>query len=697
MTMNKIYKKLRQQNKRQYTLLSFCIFLSVFLVSSFSFMYFGPTVQNFLPEGGDSRKFANLLLAVTVVGCSIFTVYASTLFLRYKSREYGILLALGEPKRSLSRMLFLELASVTVSASIIGIALGLPASRLIWKLFEAFIISNEAMRYQIGPGGFFAGIGFAVLLSLILSLAGRRFVQKSDVIDILKTSQKTETIKEIKPWVLPAGILLVVLGVLLGLGANTFAVTVFHRSIPGTSLFYLLALAGIYLVLLSIVSQNRLGKNKDKFYKNMVSVSLMRFAAKSTTRNMCVIVLLIFACVFSAFYGLLYSSTYGFTDLTNSRGFALHFPSEEPQIAKSDILSTADRYQMDITDYGEDTASNLVISYKTTDYDEGRFVTVDEKEAKLALFLSEAAYHELTGRTVEISPGTYQIVTPTDYKENVWDIKDGLYEASNPETDETLPLTFAGELEYDALYSMSDPYAYVINDEDYARITAGLSSTYTEKICLFNVTDLDNSYLFAKDLLSQYISHATELSDHYGNYDMWEETLAKKQGEDYGYAGEPDYSSDVTALLGDWKYAPDFVIINQQNHLQLVCVYVMLCLYIFIITLSAVAVMNYVRSISIAENNKELFHNLEKLGANTAYRRNILKKQLARIFQYPSVLGCAIGFLFSVGMSFINDRRLTGNELTTLALMFGICAFILALQYVIYRKAKRQAEIIVGI
>lgn len=697
MTINSFHKKLRQQNKGQYSLLSFCIFLSVFLVSAFSYMYFGQTVQDFLPEGGDTRKLASLLLAVTMIGCSIFTAYASTLFFRYKSREYGIFLALGESRRSLKRILFRELASVTLSASISGIILGLPASWLIWKVFETFLISNEETSYRFGVAGLLSGIGFAVILALILSLMGRRFVNRSDIIDILKASQKTEMVKEIKPWVLPVGILLVILGILLGLGLNSFAVTVFHRSFPGASLYYLLALAGIYLILLSVVSQSRLGRNKEKFYQNMVSVSLMRFVAKSTARNMCVIVLLLFACMFSAFYGLLYSNISGVTNLTNSCGFAMHYPSEEDQISKEDIDRTAAKYQMEIVGYGKETAANLVISYKTRDYDNGKYITVDAAESKLALFFSSAAYHTLTGQNVSVASGTYQAVTPTDYKENIWDFMDGLYEIKNPDTGKALSLTFGGALEYDALYNMSHPYAYVLNDADYAAISEGLSSMYTEQVCLFDVADLDHSYSFAKDLLNQYIAHATGLSNHYGNYDMWEEQLAGKQKEDYVYAGELDYSGSVIQLLGNWKYSPQFVIITRQDYMQMICVYVMLCLYIFIITLSAVAVMNYVRSISIAENNKLLFQNLEKLGANTGYRRKILKKQLARIYQYPTILGCLTGLLFSLGMCVINDRRLTISEIQSLCIMLGISAFIMVFQYLLYCRAKNQAEKIVGI
>ena len=78
--MNKNFiKKLRQNTKGQYYLLSFCVFLSVLLVTSFSLMYFGPTVQDFLPEGGDTRKMAVLLLGVTAV---------DALYLPYMPRSF---------------------------------------------------------------------------------------------------------------------------------------------------------------------------------------------------------------------------------------------------------------------------------------------------------------------------------------------------------------------------------------------------------------------------------------------------------------------------------------------------------------------------------------------------------------------------------------------------------------------------------
>ena len=169
-------------------------------------------------------------------------------------------------------------------------------------------------------------------------------------------------------------------------------------------------------------------------------------------------------------------------------------------------------------------------------------------------------------------------------------------------------------------------------------------------------------------------------------------SLALQQSEEYGYSMKPDLSADVIA---DWKYAPQFSILIKQNHMQLICIYVMLCLYIFIICLSAAAIMNYVRSVSIAENNKSLFDSLERLGADDICRISILKSQLSKIFQYPAVLGCVIGLLFPVVMCFNNDGRFTADELHTLAVMFGIASFIFAFMYIIYCFSKSAAQKII--
>lgn len=661
--MNKIYKKLRQNTKGQYYLLSFCVFLSVLLVTSFSLMYFGPTVQDFLPEGGDTRKMAVLLLGVTAVGCFVFTVYAFGLFFRFKAREYGILMALGTEKKQLKKLLFQELSTVTALSSLVGLLISVPVSFLIWKLFELFIISNEQMTYRFGATGFLPRILFAFVLACVLGIAGRRFINRSDIMEILRTQQKTEMVKEIKGWTFPVGVVLTVLGLLLGASVKEVSARVFGIGLPGVvNLFYLLSLAGIYLILLSAVAQSRARKNRSKYYGNLVSISLMRFTAKATTKNMCVMTLLIFVCGFSAFYGMQYILAGGGVQTKNSKDFSLHYPVLEDQIGKKEIYDTASSYSIAVTDFTEHTATNLVVSYNAKDFDEetSRYIEVYRDKEMAAIFVSESDFEKISGQDITVAPGTYQTITTTDYN-NFYEYEDGLQEVMNPDTEKTYPLTYGGTIENDVLAPFSEPFAYVVNDEAYREMTEGVQDAYKERVISFNAVNAEDSYDFARALLEQYVEHATDLSNH----------------------------------MGDWKYAPAFNIITVQDRMQLISVYVMLCLYIFIISLAAVSVMAYVRSISVAEDNKGLFESLTKLGADHRYKRNVLKKQIARIVQYPGIIGCVLTFVFAFIMNFMNDGRINSVETKALTLLTVMLVGMGIALYTIYKYSLYKAEKIV--
>ena len=696
-TMNKIYKKLRKNTKGQYYLLSFCVFLSVLLVTSFSLMYFGPTVQAFLPEGGDTRKMASLLLGVTAVGCFVFTVYASGLFFRFKAREYGILMALGTEKRQLKGLLFKELSVVTALSSFLGLLISVPASFLIWKLFELFIISNGQMTYRFGVVGFFPGILLACILAGVLGLAGRRFINRSDIMEILRTQQKTEMVKEIKSWTFPVGVVLTILGILLGAGLPQIAARVFGIGLPGiVNLFYLLSLVGIYFILLSAVAQSRVKKNRKKYYGNLVSISLMRFTAKATTKNMCVMTLLIFVCGFSAFYGMQYVLAGGGIDTENSKDFSLHYPVAEDQIGKEEIYDTAASYKIEVTDFTENVASNLVVSYRAKDFDEetSRYIEVYKDKEMAALFVSESDFEKLSGQDLAVEPGAYQTVTTTDYN-GFFEYEDGLQEVMNPNTGEIYPLTYGGSVESDILAPFSEPFAYVVGDEEYRKMTEGLDDAYKENIISFNAVNVEESYDFAKDLLAQYVERATDLSNHMGYWNIWAQKMADEAGEEYDYGDKINMTIDNNMLLGDWKYAPQFNIVTAQDRMQLISVYVMLSLYIFIISLAAVSVMAYVRSISVATDNKGLFESLTKLGADTRYKKNILKKQIARIVQYPGVIGCVLGFVFAFVMNFMNDGMINGVEAKALTILAGMLLGMGMILYAVYKYAMYKAEKIV--
>ena len=122
---SEVYALMRRRNKKQYALLSGCCFFSVLLITAYVCMMRAPTILNVLPEGGDSRKQVMMIFTLAVIGCAVFTTYASGLFFRQKSRETGVFLALGATRAQVRGELYRELGVISLGSCAAGALLGL--------------------------------------------------------------------------------------------------------------------------------------------------------------------------------------------------------------------------------------------------------------------------------------------------------------------------------------------------------------------------------------------------------------------------------------------------------------------------------------------------------------------------------------------------------------------------------------------
>ena len=697
MTMSKITAKLRRQNKEQYRLLGTCIFLSVLLVSSFSMMFFSPSIQEFLPPGGDTRKLMWLMLMVVAIGCLLFTLYGSSLFFRKKSREFGVMMALGAEKKGLARQLSAELSAVVAGYILGGMVLAVPVSYLIWKLFQLMVINTAQMKYRFGIGGIFAGLIFAGVLSLCILGAGIRFIRRSNIMDILNASRKTEMVRKIKPWYGRLGVVLVIVGLFLAMAVPPLTVYLFHQGLPAIwNVTYLLCVAGLYLVILSAVGHSERGKHPERYYNNIISTNLMRFTARQTTRNMCVISLLVFVMVVAAFWGVMYyrSATEGGSSAPYD--YSMHYPAKEAQMGQEDIERLAEEYGVEITSYGSLDSLELPVHYTGRDMDDNRRY-FDVEYEKLASFLSASDFTEISGIPVSLKEGEYLTVTTTGFLENIWVSVDCLNRIEHPVTGEAMTPEFRGTVEFDNLAISSDPFAFLLSDEDYRRFSEGLTEEWKEKHILFNVGNVMETYEFADAWKREYIARATALSNHHALYDAREEELALAEGRQYSYAGELDLSPENTQLMGDWKYAPFSRALIQADAMELVAVFVLLSIYVSIISLTAAGIMSYVRSVTIAMDNRQLFEDLKKLGADDGYREKVMRVQLRKIFAYPVVAGCMIVGVFSLFLTYFNDMSLQAFEVRMLAMEAGLMALIAGVLYAVYRLAYGRMRKIVGI
>ena len=404
------YAALRRKNRGQYALLAGCSFFSVLLITAYVCMMRSPTILSVLPEGGDSRKQVMMVFVLAVIGCAVFTAYAAGLFFRQKSRETGVFLALGATRRQLQREMGKELAVISLGSCAAGAALGGPLAWGVWQLFRLFLVDSQEMALSFDPRSYLLSMVFAAYVVGMLFFLGGRSIRRTNIIDIVQESHKSEPIREVKRWYGSVGIVLVVIGALAGYLMPSFFVTVLQWYPPSgvEAVFYLPALVGMYMILLHTVVN---GWRKRHKYRDIIATSMMKFQGRQTVRNMLVMTLLIAGAYFASFYApmLNTSSTYSFS--TRPVDFEYHWRNDQNWPERGEVESLASKHGVDITSWTQVDAATLgcdgTVSIEQSAGALGTTYTKEYREIQGgATYFSESAWNALTGQAVDLAPGT---------------------------------------------------------------------------------------------------------------------------------------------------------------------------------------------------------------------------------------------------------------------------------------------------
>ena len=107
-----------------------------------------------------------------------------------------------------------------------GAALGGPLAWGVWQLFRLFLVDSQEMALSFDPRSYLLSMVFAAYVVGMLFFLGGRSIRRTNIIDIVQESHKSEPIREVKRWYGSVGIVLVVIGALAGYLMPSFFVTV---------------------------------------------------------------------------------------------------------------------------------------------------------------------------------------------------------------------------------------------------------------------------------------------------------------------------------------------------------------------------------------------------------------------------------------------------------------------------------------
>ena len=676
---------LRRKSLGQYALLTLCCFVSVLLITAYASMMGSPTVLSVFPEGGDSRKQMTMIFVLAVLGCGVFTTYASGLFFRHKSRDVGILLALGASKDQLRRVLTGELTLMSLSACALGALLGTPLAWFIWQGFRLLLVDSEEMALAFDSHAYLLALAFdshAYLLALAFSLFVvvmlfvmlGRFLRRTNILDVVNESRKSEPIRAVPRWYGPLGIILLAAGGFLGYMAPQFFILVLHWYAPDalTALFYLPALAGLYMILLhTVVNGWRRGSSR---YRDLITSSMMKFQGRQTVRNMVVVTVLAAGAYFAAFYIPMLSS--GTSSTTEDREFdyLFHYRADQDMPGREEVLHLAEEMGVTVTRYAQQSGAVLAYDGYADVVSEGplgaTYDVVYCEETASDVFLSESAWNILTGDDLDLEPGT--AATVYDRNGDSSGAGNSISLVTNHLTGEQLAVTPAEPLRSTSLLGYR-----VLDDGDYARITQGLPDEWREVVAVFDVEDEEDTYFFARALFDEIVDRS---GPEVALFDGWDPVVRDRYLAEKGYYFldpahlEPNGFSpieydqrDSSNFRNSWKYMPRFRVLDQADFTTTMAVFLMLFVFVSIVCFAAMVVILFTRCMTIAMTNARVYDDLRHLGASNAFLRRTVKGQISRVFFVPLCTGTLLIYAFFAMILYFNSGSFTPGELAGLA------------------------------
>ena len=375
--------------------------------------------------------------------------------------------------------------------------------------------------------------------------------------------------------------------------------------------------------------------------------------------------------------------------------YSYRYLNDAGELTRRELETIAEETGTELLNYREGEFIRVTGSGIDRDADDsGRFIEDYYTDYAEYDCTSAAQYEKMTGIRLDIPKGGYYLIQLPDAKETTWfrfDDMDQLYAARE---DIYLPMKYLGNTEYSSLVITPDNgfghgSRFVLNDSDYERLKDGLPEQKLETQVLFDTVDSDGEILFAKKVFKEFTLRMSEDMDvkEYYNLLKEERSAEAEKSEMKGAFVNPENP----LAERDWQYNPLLAPLREQQNVMGSAVRYLLFVYVAVICFAAAGISGYTRSQSVGIANRQFFEDMKKLGADRAYRIQIMKKQIRKIYVLPTALGVGLILGYSILILYMNDGVIKPYEVTVAGILVLLSAIIAGLQYILYRKSLKTA------
>lgn len=678
MTLNTIIRKLFKNNIKQYALFISSIIFSVTMIGGYGILQFSPTVTKVLMDGGSTQQITLSMFAFTLIGTFVFVIYAYSLFLRHKSREIGIFIALGIRRENVRKIVIKELNIIFQIATLLGLIFSILISWLSWTILTCFIKTEET-AYSIGWTGIAIAILFSISCMIITRVLTSQYIKKVDIIKILKNEEQVEDIKG------DSSVLGLIGTVMIPVGIILYA----SRDMP---CFLIVSLVGLYLLIVQITSIGELVKKISPryYYKNIVFFNLIKSKGKQYTLSLFVSTILIGVSIFAVaitaapmMSGIL-STTY-----VDPYDYMVKVGFQQGDFNESDIRKLAKNNNVKLKDFKK--FDTVILGELHEKYKEWGSINV----------VSEETVYDLTGKDFDIESGCYiNIISADENSDSSKYISQskGSITLLNPTTKKEFILNYKGIKFIDKVMNQDTQFYQksfcVVDTALFNKLHNEMKKEYIFTTYVFNTPNWRETGAFSNALFHSIVkASGGKWCPNYSYGVVFDRTRAQSSNapvnyENYEYK---DYKESSFKANREWGFIPysRYHIVN--NGISDFAIYLLLTIYISIIAIASAIMTIGLKILNTMWKDKIVYKNITFLGVRKNKIKSIISKQVALIYFVPVILGTIITlFLFKSMMDANAWEYPNISFLFICGLSLLVCLIQVGLFFVIRKQAIKE-------
>ncbi|AJA49896.1 permease [Clostridium pasteurianum DSM 525 = ATCC 6013] len=284
MTLFKLGVQNIKHNFRSYFSYFISTLFSVFMLFMFYSIYYNKQMEAF--SNGRVKVYTIFKAAsiVVIIFSALFIWYANSFFIKSRKKEMALYSILGMKKKEIGTLLFCENMFLGILSIIIGLPLGVIASKFLLQLLVNIMKVRVVVQYTVESRAVIATTLIFIALFLFNSIKAYGVIYKFRLIELLSAEKEAEKAPE-------GSKIMALLSVIMIFSGYFIAYTKLLQG--GSKMMYfgllvlILVVSGTYILFNNfiVILFNRLKKNKKLYYKgeNLISISQILYRIKANS------------------------------------------------------------------------------------------------------------------------------------------------------------------------------------------------------------------------------------------------------------------------------------------------------------------------------------------------------------------------------------------------------------------------------